>query len=217
MTLPDKSLQPAAGWRFSSYARASVDRQFRFAVHVFLPRVPELWTLGHFAHMKLRTLILAVGLSMLALQAVIAGEIVLNGSHLSVTLPELWRQIPEQRTGILVRAEADSGKLRFILSKPPVAASGNVKDPEFQVGVKRSLRDQGFPKVVRSEVIKVAGSEAYLCEAARNDNTPYSTLQIVWFHDGAFYSLVFASLSKPLKDVPEVQTIIESVKPLPKK
>jgi hypothetical protein len=146
-----------------------------------------------------------------------AGEIALPDHHLSVTLPESWRQIPEQRMGILVRAESDSGRLRFILSKPPVATSGNVNEPQFQVGVKRSLRDQGFPKLVRSEVIKVAGSEAYLCEAARNDDKPYSTLQIVWFHDGAFYSLVFASLSKPLKDVTDVQTIVESVKLLPKK
>jgi len=115
-----------------------------------------------------------------------------------------------------VRAESDSGRLRFILTKPPVAASGNVKEAEFQIGVKKSLRDQGFPKVVRSEVIKVAGSDAYLCEATRNDDKPYSTLQIVWFHNGAFYSLVFASLSKPLKDVPDVQTIMESVKRLPK-
>jgi hypothetical protein len=167
--------------------------------------------------MRLRTLILAVGISILALPAVIAGEIALPDHHLSVSLPESWRQIPEQRTGILVRAESDSGRLRFILSKPSVAARGNVKDPEFQVGVKKSLRDQGFPKLVRSEVIKVAGSEAYLCEAARNDDKPYSTLQIVWFHDGAFYSLVFASLSKPLKDVTDVQTIVESVKLLPKK
>jgi len=161
--------------------------------------------------------IVFLGVSILAFAAAIAGEIALPDHHLSVTLPESWRQIPGQRAGILVRAESDSGRLRFILSKPPVAASGNVKDSEFQAGVKRSLRDQGFPRVLRSEVVKVAGSEAYLCEAARNDDKPFSTLQITWFHNGSFYSLVFASASKPLKDVTDVQTIVDSVKVLPKK
>ena len=167
-------------------------------------------------HMKPRILVLVVAISMLMVSAVTAGEIALPENHLSVTLPESWRQIPEQPSGILVRAESDSGRLRFMLTKPPVKASGNVKDAEFQVGVKRSLRDQGFPRIVRSAVIKVAGSEAYLCEAARGDDKPYSTLQIVWLHDDAFYSLVFASASKPLKEVADVQTIIESVKVLPK-
>src|SRR5438128_778003 len=167
--------------------------------------------------MKIRTFILLASVLTSQLRAVMAGEIALSEHHLCVTLPDTWRQISEQRTGILVRAESDSGRLRFVLTKPPVAASGNVKDAEFQTGVKRSLRDQGFPKVVRSEVIKVAGSEAYLCEAKRDDDKPYSTLPILWFHDGAFYSLVFASLSKPLKDVTDVQAIIESVKLLPKK
>lgn len=134
-----------------------------------------------------------------------------------MTLPEAWRQIPEQRPGILVRAESDSGQLRFILSKPPVAASGDVKDEGFQGGVKKSLRDQGFAKVVRSGVIQVAGVPAYLCEAGRIDDKPYSTLQVAWFHDGAFYSLVFASLAKPFNEVADVQTVLESVKPLPKK
>ena len=166
--------------------------------------------------MKPRMLVLVVAISMLMVSAVTAGEIALPENHLSVTLPESWRQIPEQPSGILVRAESDSGRLRFILTKPPFKASGNVKDAEFQVGVKRSLRDQGFPRIVRSAVIKVAGSEAYLCEAARGDDKPYSTLQIVWLHDDAFYSLVFASASKPLKEVADVQTIIESVKVLPK-
>lgn len=167
--------------------------------------------------MKIRRLILVASVWISQLAAIMAGEIALPEYHLSVALPDTWRQIPDQRTGILVRAESDSGRLRFILSKPPVAASGHVKDADFQIGVKNALRDQGFSKVVRSEIIKVAGSEAYLCEATRDDNKPYSTLQIVWFQDGAFYSLVFASLSKPLKDVTDVQTIIESVKVLPKK
>lgn len=167
--------------------------------------------------MKIRTFILVASIWASHLAAVIAGEIALPEHHLTVTLPDAWRQVPEQRPGILVRAESDSGRLRFILTKPPLAASGNVKDADFQTGVKKSLHDQGFPKVVRSEIIKVAGSDAYLCEAARDDGKPYSTLQIVWFQDGAFYSVVFASLSKPLKEVPDVKTIIESVKVLPKK
>lgn len=167
--------------------------------------------------MKLRILILAVGISVLILPAVIAGEIALQQDNLSVTLPVSWKKIPEQRSGILVRAESDSGRLRLILSKLPIKASGDVNDAEFQVGIKRALRDQGFPKVARSEIIKIAGSEAYLCEATRDDEKPYSTLQIVWFHDGEFYSLVFASFSKPLTEVADVQTIIKSVRLLSKK
>jgi hypothetical protein len=167
--------------------------------------------------MKIRILALAVGMSVLLLPEITAEEIVLPEHNLSVTLPESWKQIPEQRPGILVRAMADSGRLRFIFTKPPIKASGKVNDAEFQVGVKRSLRDQGFPKLLRSELIKVGGSEAYLCEATREDDKPHSTLQVVWFQGDALYSLVFASVSKPLKEVTDVQTIIESVKLLPKK
>jgi hypothetical protein len=150
------------------------------------------------------------------LSVAFAGEVSFKEHHLALTLPEAWRQVPEQRDGILLRAESDSGRLRFLFTRPPIPMKPvHVQDAEFQAGVKQSLRDQGFPKITRSEVIKLAGADAYLCEAARNDK-PYTTLQIAWFHEGRFHSLVFASLAKPIKDVPEIQTIIDSVKVLPK-
>ena len=90
-----------------------------------------------------------------------------------------------------------------------------VQKEGFQYGVKQSLIDQGFTRIVRSEVIKVGGSDAYLCEAAREDK-PHSIIQVVWFHEGHAISLVFLSLAKPFKEVPDVQTIIDSVKVLPK-
>src|SRR4051794_9089864 len=91
-----------------------------------------------YTHMKLRSLALAVGFSGLLVSQIMPGEILLTAHHLSVTLPESWKQIPEQRPGLLVRAESDAGRLRFILTKPPVKATGDVKDAEFQMGVKRS-------------------------------------------------------------------------------
>jgi hypothetical protein len=148
--------------------------------------------------------------------AAFAGEVSLKEYRLTVTLPDAWRQAPEQRDGILLRAESDSGRLRFMLTRPPIPMKPvRVQDADFQKGVKQSLRDQGFPKIARSEVVKVAGADAYLCEATRDDK-PSTTLQVAWFHEGRFHSLVFASLAKPLKNVPDIQTIINSVRVLPK-
>ena len=166
--------------------------------------------------MTYRTFISSVAASAALVSAAFAGEISLKEHHLAVTLPDTWRQLPEQREGILLRAEPDSGGLRFMLTRPPIPMKPvRVQEADFQKGIKQSLRDQGFPKIVRSEVIKVAGADAYLCEATRDDK-PYTTLQVAWFHEGRFHSLVFASLAKPIKDVPDIQRIIDSVKVLPK-
>src|ERR1051325_9810397 len=86
------------------------------------------------APMRILILFAAAVLLVVGCRTATAGEITLPEHHLSVRLPEPWKQIPEQRPGILVRAESDSGRLRFILTRPPVQASGNVKDSEFQVG-----------------------------------------------------------------------------------
>lgn len=166
--------------------------------------------------MKYRTLILALVTSVTMLASAFAGEISLPDYHIGLALPDGWRQVPDQGTGILVRAQSDSGRLRFIFSRPPSPMQpAPVRDAGFQHGVKQSLTDQGFTKIIRSDVIKVAGSDAYLCEAAREDR-PHSIIQVVWFHEGHSISLVFLSLAKPFKDVPDVQTIIDSVKVLPK-
>ncbi len=152
-----------------------------------------------------------------SITASFAGEIGLHDARLALTLPETWRQVSETRTGILVRAEyvgADGGRARFMLTRPPLPSKPErVQSASFQDGVKRSLRDNGFPKIVRSEVVTVAGADAYLCEAMRDDK-PHSTLQVAWFHEGVFHSLVFASMSKPLKDVPGIQSIIGSMRAL---
>jgi hypothetical protein len=145
-----------------------------------------------------------------------AAEVVISEAHLGVTLPDSWNQVAEKKTGILLRAEADRGLVRFMLSRPPIPNTPErVDTAKFQQGVKDALRDSGFPKVIRSKVIKVAGADAYLCEAIRDDK-PHSLLQVTWFHEGVLHSLVFVSLSKPFKDLPDIQKIIESVKPLPK-
>lgn len=145
-----------------------------------------------------------------------AGEISLPEYHIAVTLPDGWQRVAEQRTGILVRAESDSGHLRFVFTRPPVPIEPTpVQGADFQKGAKQALVDQGFPKIIRSEVIKVAGYDAYLCEAAREDK-PYSIIQVVWFHEGHSISIVFLSLAKPFKDVPDIKTILDSVKVLPK-
>jgi hypothetical protein len=145
-----------------------------------------------------------------------AAEVILPNAHLAVSLPDSWREVAEKKTGILLRAETDGGHVRFALTKPPIPNKPErVDTSSYQKGVKDALRDNGFPKVVRSKVIKVAGVEAYLCEAARDDK-PHSILQVAWFHDGVSHSLVFVSLAKPFKDIPDVQKIIESVRVLPK-
>jgi hypothetical protein len=163
-----------------------------------------------------RTLILFVAASLALVSAAFAGEVVLQEHHFAVSLPDGWHQVPEKRDGFLLRAESDSGRLRFMFTRPPIPMKPvRVQDVDFQKGIKQSLRDQGFPKIVRSEVVKIASADAYLCEATRDDK-PYTTLQVAWFHEGRFHSLVFASLAKPLKDVPDIQTIIDSVRVLPK-
>ncbi len=164
--------------------------------------------------MKSLILILMASATMLA--SAFAGEISLAEYHLAVTLPDGWQQVPDQSTGILLRAQSDSGRLRFIFTRPPIPMQpAPIQDPGFQHGVKQALIDQGFTKIIRGDVIKVAGSDAYLCEAAREDR-PHSIIQVVWFHEGHSISLVFLSLAKPIKDVPDIQSIIDSVKVLPK-
>ncbi len=165
--------------------------------------------------MKYRTLILALVASGMMAPA-FAGEISLPEYHLAITLPDGWQQLSGNDTIILVRAQADSTRLRFVFVRAPLPVKPeSVQDSGFQSGVKRSLLDQGFVRIVRSEVIKVAGSDAYLCEAAREDK-PYSVIKVVWFHEGHSMSLNFASFAKSFKDVPDIRTIIDSVKVLPK-
>ncbi len=166
--------------------------------------------------MQYRTFILALAVSVATLASSLAGEIPLPEYHIAVTLPDGWQQVADQGTGILVRAQSDSGRLRFLFTRPPVPLEpAPVQNAGFQKGVKQSLIDKGFSKIVRSQVIKVAGSDAYLCEAGREDK-PVTIIQVVWFHEGHSISLVFLSLAKPFKDVPDVQAIIDSVKVLPK-
>jgi len=160
------------------------------------------------------TLILAASVAMIT--SVFAGEISLPDYHIEVTLPDGWQRVSDQTTGILIRAQTDSGQLRFVFTLPPIPMKpAPVQDAGYQKGIKQSLIDNGFSKIIRGEVIKVAGSDAYLCEAAREDK-PVSIIQVMWFHEGHSISLVFLSLAKPFKDVPDVQTIIDSVKVLPK-
>ena len=166
--------------------------------------------------MSYRTLLLVLLASAMMLPSAFAGEISLPEYHLALTLPDGWQQAPDKTTGILLRAQSDSGQLRFIFTRPPVPMQPTpVQDTGLQHGVKQSMIDQGFTKVVRSEVIKVAGFDAYLCEATREDK-PHSIIQILWFHEGHSISMVFLSLAKPFEDVPDIQTIIDSVKVLPK-
>lgn len=148
--------------------------------------------------------------------SVFAAEVTISEAHLRVTLPDSWHQVAEKKAGILLRAETDGGLVRFALTRPPIPNKPErVDTAKYQQGVKDALRDNGFPKVVRSEVIKIAGADAYLCEATRDDK-PHSLLQVAWFHEGVSHSLVFVSLSKPFKDLPDIQKIIESVKTLPR-
>jgi hypothetical protein len=81
----------------------------------------------------------------------------------------------------------------------------------------KGIRDQGFPRLLKSEMTKVAGLEAYWCEAKRDDEKPWSIIQVVWLQNGATYSVVFLSLSKPLNQVKDVKTIIDSLKVTAKK
>jgi hypothetical protein len=145
-----------------------------------------------------------------------AGEISLPEYHISLKLPDGWQQVADPSPGILVRAQSNSGQLRFICTRPPIPMEPTpVQDAGFQDETKQALIDHGYSKIIRSEVIKVAGADAYLCEAAQEDNSK-SIIQVVWFHEGHSISLVFLSLATPFKDVPDVQTIIDSVKVLPK-
>jgi hypothetical protein len=188
-------------------------RRSRLFPFAFCSGVAQLEVFGA---VKYRTLFLILVTSAAMLVSTFAGEISLPDYHLAVTLPDSWQQVPDEHTGILVRAQSDTGQLRFMFTCPPVPVQpAPVANASFQNGVKQSLTDQGFTKIIRSEVIKVAGSDAYLCEAAREDR-PHSIIQVVWFHEGHALSLVFLSLAKPFKDVPDVQSIIDSVKVPPK-
>jgi len=166
--------------------------------------------------MKYRAFILIVAASVAMIVSTLAGEVTLPQYHLKLTLPEEWQQVSDQSTGILIRAQSDAGRLRFIFTRPPVPIKpAPVNDAGFQHGVKQSLIDNGFSKIIRSQVIKVAGSDAYLCEATREDKL-HSIIQVVWFYEGHSISMVFLSLAKPFKNVPDVQSIVDSVKVLPK-
>lgn len=159
-------------------------------------------------------LVLAASVAMIA--SAFAGEISLPDHRIAVTLPDGWLRATNLTTGILIRAHADSGQLQFALTRPPIPMKPvPVQDAGYQKGIKQSLIDNGFSRMIRSEIVKVAGSDAYLCEAAREDK-PVSIIQVMWFHEGHPISLVFLSLAKPFKDVPDVQTIMNSVKILPK-
>ena len=111
-------------------------------------------------------------LSLLGWASVSAAEVVISEAHLGITLPDSWHQVAEKKAGILLRAEADGGLVRFMITRPPIPSKPErVDTAKYQQGVKDALRDNGFPRVVRSEVIKVAGAEAYLCEATRDDTS----------------------------------------------
>ena len=101
-----------------------------------------------------------------------------------------------------------------MLTKPPFPAIVKLSDPNVQSNIKEALRAQGFSKIVRAGLIKVTGKEAYLCEATMTER-PISIAQIVWLHEGSFYSLVFLSQAKPIKDIKIAQDIIDSLRVLP--
>jgi hypothetical protein len=82
-----------------------------------------------------------------------------------------------------------------------------VQKTSFQNGVNQSFIDKGFTKIIQSKVIKIAKTDAYLCEAAREDK-PVSIIQVLWFHEGHSISLVFLSLAKPFKDVPMCRPLL---------
>lgn len=162
--------------------------------------------------MKPHTFILRLAISFACLTSVFAGEILIPKHHLAVTLPKGWQRMADKDTNTLIRAESDAGKLRFILSRSDEPQEAYlVNRPAYQNGIKQSMVQVGFTNIVRSEVIKVAGSDAYLCEA-RHKNKPDSFMQVIWFHEGHSVSFIFVSLGKPFKSVPDAQAIIDSLK-----
>src|ERR1044071_2925088 len=120
--------------------------------------------------MKCRVFFLGLAASVVVSASAFAGEVSLPDYHLAVTLPDGWKQMPDQTKGILLRAQSVSGDLRFAFTRPPIPMPvAPVQNAGFQKGIKQSLIDHGFSKIIRDEVIKVAGSDAYLCEAVRED------------------------------------------------
>jgi hypothetical protein len=143
-----------------------------------------------------------------------AAEINLPDHHLSMTLPEGWSEISKKPAGIIFRAQNTAGKLQLLIVHKKIDEKVSVKDSDFQKGVKDGARDQGFPNVIRSELTKINGADAFLFEAARADRSS-SFLQISWFQNQDLYALNFASLSKPFKEIPSIAEIIASVKKTP--
>jgi len=163
-----------------------------------------------------RAFVLGAAVIFATTTSIFAEQISLPEYHLAVSLPDGWQRLTDDPTGILIRAESDSGRLKFVFSRPPIPMDpAPVQNAVFQQGIRQSLIDHGFSKIIRSEVVKVAGTDAYLCEALREDH-PVSIMQIMWFYEGHSISLVFLSVSKAFKDVPDVQSIIDSVKIIPK-
>lgn len=167
---------------------------------------------------SLRNLILGLlaGIVLCFSVATVSGaEISLPDHRLALTIPDTFDRAAKTEPGVLVLATWKAAHLTAMVTKPPLPVVGHLTDAAFQANVRDELRAQGFSRTVREGMVKVEGSEAYLFEAAL-EGRPISLAQIIWVHEGSYYSLVFFSEEKPISDFAAVQAIIDSVRVLPR-
>jgi hypothetical protein len=144
--------------------------------------------------------------------AAVAETVALKEHRLSLDVPKEWRQVPAAGDSLL-QAQTPDRRTRMFLRKPTLDARAKLTDPKFQAAVRQSLVPAAFTNVVRSEVIKFAGKDAYLIEADRTAPSD-SVLAVVFPHQGAMHSLTFLSLGKSVGADTNVQSVIKSVKVL---
>lgn len=101
----------------------------------------------------------------------------------------------------------------MFLRKTSLDPKAKMNDPKFQAAVRQALVPAPFTQVVRSEVTKVAGKDAYLLEVNRTAPAD-AVLAIVFPHQGAMHSLTFLSMGKPLTGNTNIQGVVQSVKAL---
>lgn len=147
---------------------------------------------------------------------VAGGEAVtVPGQGITLLLPTGWQILPKTPENTLFLAGAENGDLRMALISPPGhPKSISVSDPRFQQRVKAALQANEYTKITRSEVIKLAGTNAYVCAAAVG-KTAESTMQAHLFHKHRGLLLVFFSARTPVTQVTSMQTIMKSLRLAP--
>jgi hypothetical protein len=158
----------------------------------------------------MRVLLVAI---LLAAATAFAETLVVKEANLSVDLPEGWKKMlapPE----FLVRADAPGYRVRFFVKKTDIDVKAQLADTNFQAAARQALVPVVFSNVIRSELVQVAGRNAYLFEVKSAPQNA-GRLCVVFPHQEAMHAFLFYSLDKPVGGNKDVRSILDSVKFLP--